>query len=428
MLQLVWLIVLAVHLGAAALWWWMMPGGFPSSATEFWVNQLAPPLVMVALLAALFVRGKLGQIILPLVLAAIIAFWMACAISARLTFLESFASGWSPPFILGAVLLALWVRQFRMHRPPLVVVIGVALLAAVAGWSFPATQRAPAPSTHPAEAPLGSAPTGPPDHKTVKLSKDAQFRPGDARLVVRRDALILNVDPLLRFADRSPDRTWVSLAPEGRSVATQRALTARNHDASFAYKDDDHSLLDVSAHGGMVQLDARSRLPQPVYAHGASFAELALQGHRKLSVAFSPAPGKRIEVPSVGAPARFAYLDAQETFHVAQASQQKRGPFTELASGRLRRGEPLGVTIYDGDKAAFVVTLDDWSAQASTELSPAAGDGVPQNVIELVRGGEPETAPVLIRFALAATAIGRGTQSVGHSPGVYRDRISVTLP
>ena len=53
----------------------------------------------------------------------------------------------------------------------------------------------------------------------------------------------------------------------------------------------------------------------------------------------------------MGAPARFAYVDAQGGFHVAQASTQKRGPFTDLATGRLQRGEPLAVTIYDGDKA-----------------------------------------------------------------------------
>jgi hypothetical protein len=246
--------------------------------------------------------------------------------------------------------------------------------------------------------------------------------------VVRRDALIMNVNPLLGFADRSPDRCWVALAPEGRSVATTRTLSARGGSASFAYKDEDQSVIEVSAHEGVVQLDARSRLAQPLFAHGSSYAELALQGHRKLAVAFSPAPQQRIAVPAVGEPARFAYVDAHETFHVAQASQRQRGPFTELAAGRLRRGDALAVTIYDGDKAMFVVTLADWAAQVSTELSPAAGDGLPMNVIELVRGGEPETAPVLISFALAATTIGRGTQSVGHAAGVYRDRISVALP
>jgi hypothetical protein len=431
MLQLIWLILLGVHLGAAALWWWMMPGGFPTSATQFWVNQLAPPLVMAALLAALFTRGKIGQTILPLVLAALIVFWMAFAISARLLFFESFASAWNLPFIAGAVLGGLWVRQFRVHRPPLVAIAAVVVVAALAGWSFPGTQRAPAPSTQPATVPFGNPPSGPSDHKTVKLTKDAQFRPGDARLVMRRDAVVMNVNPLLTFADRSPDRCWVALAPDGRSFATTRTLTARGHDgevSSFVYKDEDHSLLDVTTRNGVVQLDARSRLGQPVFAHASSYAELAVQGHRKLSVSFSPAPQQRVEVPALGAAARFAYVDGNERFHIAQASQRQRGPFTEVASGRLRRGDPLSVTIYDGDKALFVVTLADWAAQVSTELSPTAGDGLPMNVIELVRGGEPDSAPVLISFALAATTIGRGTQSVGHAAGVYRDRISVSLP
>ena len=53
---------------------------------------------------------------------------------------------------------------------------------------------------------------------------------------------------------------------------------------------------------------------------------------------------------------------------------------------------------------------------------------MPVNAIELVRGGDADTAPVLISFSLAATNIGRGTASVGHAAGVYRNRITVKLP
>src|SRR5262249_19079664 len=150
--------------------------------------------------------------------------------------------------------------------------------------------------------------------KTIKLTKDAQFRPGDARLVVRRDTLVLNVNPLLTFDDRSPDRCWVGLAPEGRSPATTRTLAARAG-TSLAYKDEDQSVIDVSTHSGVVQLDARSRLKEAIFSHANRWAELALQGHRKLSVAFSPAPSQRIEVPKAGAPARFAYVDGAGVFH-----------------------------------------------------------------------------------------------------------------
>jgi len=223
----------------------------------------------------------------------------------------------------------------------------------------------------------------------------------------------------------------VSMAPEGRSPATTRSMTGRGHDGAATtlfYKDEGESELDVSASGGAVQLDGRSKLEQAIYSHGNSYAELAVTGHKKLSVSFSPAPQQRVEVAAVGAPMRFGYLDGNDTFHVVQASDRTRGPYKELATGKLKRGEPLTVTLYDGDKAMFAVTLADWAAQVSTALSPTAGDGLPANAIELARGGEAETAPALVTFTLAATTIGRGTQTVGHAPGVYRDRIAVRLP
>ncbi|HEY2747151.1 MAG TPA: hypothetical protein VGL86_21155, partial [Polyangia bacterium] len=297
-------------------------------------------------------------------------------------------------------------------------------------WALPGTQRSPDPSTMPAGAPgvTFAPPAGVGDARVIKLSKDAQVRPGEARVVVKRDKLILNVLPLFNFADRSPDRCWTALAPEGTSKPTNRILAAKVRDGAgwkLYYKDEDASVVDVAVRDGAVQLDAASRLPQPIFSHIDSFAEVAVSGHTKLTVAFSPAPDKKIELaPATGA-ARFAYLDASDTFHVMQATTRQRGPFTELASGPLKRGDPLVVTLYDGDKPAFTVTLADWSAQVSTALSPTAGSGIPVNAIELLRAGEPDSAPGLITFSLADTSIGRGTQSVGHAAGVYRDRIRI---
>lgn len=433
MIQLVWLMLLAVHIGAAGVWWWLMPGGFPSSSTEYWVNQVAP-LVAVALLAtALFARGRFNHVILPAVLAAIPAFWMAFGISSRLTFDESFRSLWNLPFIGGAIVGGLWINYFRLRLVARWLVPLFAVPAALAGWAFPGTQRAPDPSTLPAGVAFDPPPPGVAlDRKVIRLGKDAQVRPDDGRVVVRRDALTLNVQPLLSFADRSPDRSWTALAPDGQSPPTSRSYAGKLRQGarwSLWYRDEDGSVLDVStARDGAIELDARSRLGKALFAHADSYAELVISGHKQLTVAFSPAPQQRVEPAPPAAPLRFAYLDANDTFHVAQASERQRGPFTELAAGRLRRGDPLVLTIYDGDKAVFSVTLADWAAQASTALSPTAGGGVPVNAIELGRAAEAATSPVLITATLADTSIGRGTQSVGHAPGVYRDRITVRLP
>ena len=432
MINLIWLTLLAVHTGAAAVWWWLMPGGFPSSAAAYWVNEVAPVFCVLLLLSALFARGKFSHAILPPVVAAIPAFWMAFGISSRLTFDDSFGPRWSLPFIGGAIIGGLWVNQFRLRLTVKWLVPLIVLPALWAGWVFPGTQRAPEPTTTPTGESFAAAPSGSSDPRLIKLTRDAQIRPGDSRVVFRRDKLILNVQPLLTFANRSPDRCWTALAPEGASTATNRILVSRVHEAarwSFYYKDEDQSVLDVSAaRDGSVQLDGRSRLAHAIFTHDDTWAELTVQGHGKLSIAFSPLPERRIEVPPPTAPARFAYVDANDTFHLVQASERQRGPFTEIAAGRLKRGEPLVLTLYDGDKPAFRVTIDDWSAQLSTQPSPTAGWGVPVNAIQMVRGGDAESSPVLITLTLAATSIGRGTQSVGYTPGVYRDRITVAAP
>lgn len=431
MINLVWFTLLAVHTGAAGVWWWLMPGGFPSSAPEFWVNQVAPIFCILFLLTALFARGRFSHAVLPAVVAMIPAFWMAFGISSRLTFDDSFGSRWTYAFIPAAIVGGLWVNQFRLRLTAKWLVPLLVVPALIGGWLFPGTQRAPEPATNPTGASFAAAAPGASDSRLIKLTHDAQIRPGDSRVVFRRDKLILNVQPLLSFANRSPDRCWTSLAPEGTSTATNRILQSRAHDGArwtMTYKDEDASVLDVTPTKDGVQLDARSRLPHAIFSHGNSFAELTVQGHKKLTVSFSPLPDRRIEVPPVGTPARFAYVDAGDTFHLAQASTEQRGPFTEIAAGRLKHGDPLVVTLYDDNKAVFTVTLDDWSAQASTQLSPTAGFGLPVNAIELQRGGEPESAPAIITFTLASTDIGRGTQSVGHAPGVYRDRITVAAP
>ncbi|MCU1278262.1 MAG: hypothetical protein JWM53_1808 [bacterium] len=431
MIQVVWLTLLAVHTGAAGVWWWLMPGGFPSSSTEYWVNEVAPVFAVALLLTALFARGRFGEAIRPAVLLAIPVFWMAFAISARIAFDDSFASGWSAPFIAAAAVAALWINNMRPRVRVWWLVPVIVVPVALAGWAFPGAERSPEAATTPTGAPFDKAPAGLLDQKVIRLTKDAQVRPSEALVVIRRDKLVLNVQPLLSFTDRSPDRCWIALAPPGMSVATKRSFVAKVHDGarwSLYYKDEDASVLDVSSRPGAVELDARSRLANPVYSHGNGYLALTVQGHQKLSVSFSPVPEQHIELPAAAGAARFAYLDASETFHVMQASQRQKGPFTQIAAGPLKRGAPLVVTFYDGDTAAFAVTLQDWAAQASTQLSPTAGWEIPVNAIELIRGGEPDSAPGLVAFSLASTSIGRGTQTVGHAAGVYRNRITVSLP
>src|SRR6476646_8206659 len=190
MIQLVWLTLLAVHAGAAGVWWWLMPGGFPSSSSEYWVNGVAPIFCVALLLTALFARGKFSHAILPAVLAMIPAFWMAFAISALLTFHDSFRGSWSYAFIGGAIVAGLWVNQMRLRLTAKWLVPLTVIPALIAGWAFPGTQRSPEPATTPTGAAFGAAPPGPSDQRVIKLTKEAQIRPGESHVVFKHGNVI----------------------------------------------------------------------------------------------------------------------------------------------------------------------------------------------------------------------------------------------
>lgn len=425
-MQLLWLLVVAGQAALAAFWWWMTPAGFPSTSSEYWAGYVVPAVIIAVCVLALAAPKKITAALFPALAAAIPCFWMTLAISARLTFPRSVGFSWNVTFLACCALLALWWKQLRPRLEATWLVPVLVLPALWAGWAFPSTQRAAEPSTTPrGDAIVDLAKTK--DTRLVKIGKNVQLHPSEARVVVRRDELLLTVEPLLRFLDLSPERTWVGLsAPEDTKPAV-RKLIATAFDKSrwqLEYTDDGKSLLDVTQRDGALAVDARSSLSAPVYSHENAWAELTLRGDKKLSVAFSPAPAQRIEVPAAGAPTRFAYVDATGRFHVAEAKERKLGPYRELTAGDLKG--PLVITIYDGDQPAFRVTLEDWATQASTALSPTSA--LPENAIELARAPGGDDAPAYLLFTLASTRIGRTTQTVGHTAGVYRDRMTIAMP
>jgi hypothetical protein len=126
-----------------------------------------------------------------------------------------------------------------------------------------------------------------------------------------------------------------------------------------------------------------------------------------------------------GRPARFAYVDEARRFRVVEASSGEKGPFRVLAEGRLEPADPLEIRLYDDDRPIARIRLLDWSAQASTRLSPTAGWGVPENAIEFSLSGNEPTSPASLFITLAGTSVGRGWDSVGHAAGKYRNRITI---
>jgi hypothetical protein len=210
-------------------------------------------------------------------------------------------------------------------------------------------------------------------------------------------------------------------------------LSREDQDDSAVFHYSDYSAVMIPSLDapGRAEFTAFSRLDEDTYSHLNSFCVLTIRGGHQTALAFSPCPDDRIDVfpfdYPAGRPARFAYWDAEQQFHVVEARSGEKGPFRTLAAGHLERGEPLTLFIYDEAAMVAKVALDDWSAQASTDLSPTAGWRVPMNAIEFFRLGEQESDPVAIYVTLAGTSVGRGWDTVGHRAGTYRNRITIEL-
>jgi hypothetical protein len=198
---------------------------------------------------------------------------------------------------------------------------------------------------------------------------------------------------------------------------------------AFRYSDGSELHLRSPSTSDALELTAYVPVSTDTFSHLNSFCVLEIIGHRRISLAFSPCRDHVVDVQPadypIGRPARFAYVNSIGQFHVVEATSGEKGPFHSLATGTLKRGDVLSIEIHNDDQAMAEVTLSDWSAQLSTDLSPTAGWGIAMNAIEFQRHGDGTESPVSIWITLAATSIGRGWDTVGHRAGIYRNQISL---
>jgi hypothetical protein len=413
-----------------------MPGGFPFWHPRFWINEVAPFAIASMVLTAIDAARRHRTDLLRVTLATFPATWCAAAIAGRIRFPVTLAWLFLLPLGGAALMAAAWSLTFRRSAPARrLPVWGMIASAAALGAALPLAEHAPAPDTRPLDVPMPHVSVGSVT-SAGRAGPRVLVHPGDGSLTFKARSLTLSMQPILGFLDRSPDGSLTILAPreyrEERSlrlisiVQGAKALEAffrAGYDAMLRVGPDDGS--------GPLPVEAMARLPRPVYSHLNSFCDIDVSGHKRLSVSFSPCPTRAIEVRPAdyptGRPLRVAYRDAADGFHVVEASSGEKGPFRELAHGLLARGEPLSITLHDAGVAVARVTLEDWSAQAGTILSPTAGWGLPVNAIEFSLSGDAPTSAAAIYTTLAGTSVGRGWDSVGHRAGTYRNRMKVEV-
>ena len=428
--RMFWLFVLGLHAVGAGAWWRLLPGGFPPPHRLFWSNGVAPVVVLAGVVAAVVAARARRWSLLRLSLVSIPSAWLGATIAARLLFPISLGRLIAVPILWTLLMAAAIALTFRKIPAPGRAFWVVVIVSTGFGALVPLSRRPQSPDTRPLNVPMPEFRAG--TEKTGRSGSGFFVHPGDGSITVKAGRVGLHVRPLLRFLSRSPDGCLTLLAPRAlREGPELRLIPGPEEAEDFRYRADYDATLRIRSDRGPITLEAMARLPRPIYSHLNTFCDLEISGHRRLSLMFSPCAGRRIEVlPAdypAGRPLRLAFADAGGGFHVVEAQTGEKGPFRELAGGKLARLEPLEITIYDEETAAAVVSLDDWSAQLGTSLSPTAGWGVPVNAIEFRLDGDSPGAPAAIYFTLAGTSVGRGWESVGHAAGTYRNRMTIEV-
>ena len=426
-------VAIALHLVTGGVWWWFSPKGFPVASSQFWTNSVLPVAALaIAFLGLVAMHYKRRQVAAATILCFTMA-WATAAITSRIEFPISLAGIWLLFFLVAGAGALIFILLVQYDRRLLVTWIALSAFGATVGVLVVWGQISEPPSTIPWNTSLPPAFTE--QNRThsqsvVPVAENADFFPGAALLTLKHDNIRIRCSPLIEFDRISPDRFWSLLSPRGSTrvrhylngISVETALTFHYHDRSSVF-------FPKQTADGALELTAFTAIESATYSHLNTFCYLEVGGHESLALSFSPCLDTIVEVLPAdypfGRPARFAYLDADGKFYVCEATSGEKGPFRELASGPLKRGQPLTIYIYDNERQMASIQLEDWSAQASTAISPSAGWGVPVNAIEFHRLGDNSTESAGIWITLAATAIGRGFETVGHQEGTYRSKIKL---
>lgn len=328
---------------------------------------------------------------------------MAGGLAGRFSFPRTDGSFFGAPFAVGVLWLVTTYRSYRaLTRERRLMLLTASLLFAPLGIVQVRARVPAAPGTTPALTQL-PAPASDSERLSTACGRGS-----------------LELSPLLTFQDASDDGFWpVQRTPTVERAIERPRLNEPNRRAALSLETTD---------AGALLIDAATLVPKPTASHLSHFSDFTVRGLSKPSVRFGVTgattfPVNAFDYPK-GRPAHFGALTPSGDFVIWRATSAEKGPFHELGRGPLLRGAPLSMTLLDDDVAQCTVTWLDFSAQADVTLSPAAGEGVPVNVVQFGKPASDESRVVVIT-SLAATGIGEGFDTVVHAQGVYRNRVLV---
>jgi hypothetical protein len=421
-------LALAGHLAAAAGYWWLSPKGFPLDNSRFWLNSVMPVLLVAVACTGLIGIHKSRWPVAATVVLFFATTWCAGAISGRVIFPISLRGIWVIAAVIGGAGLICFVglvrgesRSYRIWLFSTAAAVFVGLLAI---WA----QIPPPASTAPINAPpsqMTRQGVRQPPQSIVHVGPGCEFDTTEAELTLTTGDIRINCRPILNFDRVSPDGFWSLFAPGRNRFPSPTAQSNGDNFVNIRYSADSIVAISTPTPKGLLRLTAFTPIAEDTYSHLNTYCYFEISGHKRLSLTFSPCPDVEIEVlPAdypVGRPARLAYLDDANQFSVVEAKSGEKGPFRELAAGPLAREDALTIVVRDERQPVARITLEDWSKQVSTDLSPCAGWRLPMNAIEFQRFYDAPSAPGGIWITLAGTSVGRGWETVGHRAGIYRN-------
>lgn len=427
-LRLAFGVVILLHAVLAVAAFWLLPQGFPILHRRFALNALFPACVAsgsIALGLALVFAPRWGFRFLP----AVPALWAAAALGLLLVFPETGAAAARPIGLVAlnlSALVAFTCRKYSLRECLPATLLGVGL-----GTAGAFAERPPPPTTQPSrqEPQALSAKPGEPIGRRLEIGRELTIDGATLGVTWRRREVSISIEPALTFDRTPPDGFWSIFTDKRGNARAPRSLTT-SPGALDLWAADGTLRLSVRRMTSVVELDAWTLVDQPTYSHLNSYTTVKVSGHQRLALRFAGCPSAPIAVTHAdyptGAPARFAYVDAARRFHVVQAADAEKGPFTSLAEGSLAPGTPLVVDLIELSDAARTfarLQLSDFAAQLSTALSPTAGHGVSENAIQFGLESTDANSEAYLLFTLAASGVGRGWDSVGHRAGAYRNRL-----
>lgn len=413
-----------------------MPHGFPLGHPRWFANTAIPNLIIWICILGFVAHFRPWPRIGRAFQWFVASLWLGGSLTFLVVFPHSAVPMFVGPLVIGVILFRSTLRVAKTQTDRAASLKFIAgIIGTLASAGLVVSQIAPKPDTRPMNAPFPDQP----DKLLAINGSSLGFRdsvtifPYEGEVEVQVEDVTLMIQPQLRLISGSPDRFWSSLAPRGWNDQFDLRPIGMNHreeSVELWYDGVPTSVIELlQSSNTITEITAFSKLSEPVYTHLNSFCRIVVNGHKKLSLAFSPCPAQPIDVlPSdypMGRPVRLAYVDEQKMFHVVEATSGEKGPFVPLALGSSPELGPLYITLVDDGRAVCRIGFLDWSTQIGTQLSPTAGWGLPVNSIEFSRSGEHESDSAVIYQSLASSSVGRGWDTVGHSAGVYRNRIVV---